>query len=309
LALGVNQVNGWLVDGMRYVAVVFANMPGGHFQLQPPADQVLTPDQVAPLIVFDTMRSCGPVAFQAEDRTWLIDCGSADTGNAVLRPWLRRSQVRQLEGLVLTHGDASHTGSAQAFVEDFRPRQLVGSHLPGRSRAYRTLDDFALPKERLHLAKAGDRFDLGDGASLEVLFPPADFPDQGRADDECLVTRLHWRGWRVIFLSDSGFQTEKWLLENGPDLRADVLVKSQHGSDFSGLSEFIRAVRPRAVIATNAPFPEMEHITDAFRQDLAKREIALFDQSETGAVLMDVEDGKLTLRGFVGNQRLALSRP
>ena len=46
-------------------------------------------------------------------------------------------------------------------------------------------------------------------------------------------------GRRVLFTSDSGYATEQWLLENEPDLRADILVKGQHGKDLSGTPGFL----------------------------------------------------------------------
>src|SRR5262249_13055277 len=43
----------------------------------------------------------------------LVDCGSANSVQFVTKPFLRAQGVNRLPTLLLTHGDASHTGGAE----------------------------------------------------------------------------------------------------------------------------------------------------------------------------------------------------
>ncbi len=191
-----------------------------------------------------------------------------------------------------------------SLIQELQPRHVLSTNLPGRAKVYRELRQHP----NLEAIASGTCWDLSEDASLEVLFPPADYLDQASADDECLVLRLTWYDWRLLLLSDSGFKTEKWLLDHVEDLRADVLVKSQHSSDYSGLGEFILKVDPAAIVATNDQFPSNEALAESWRTFLTRQDVALFDQASTGAVLIQIEAEELQLQGFLNGQVLKLRR-
>src|SRR5213076_3410116 len=95
---------------------------------------------------------------------------------------------------------------------------------------------------------------------------------------------------KLLFMSDSGYATEKSLVESGTDLRSDILIKGQHHSGNSGSDIFLDAVQPRLIVATLRDFPQQERISDQWAERVRARGIQLFRQDETGAV--EVELGK-----------------
>lgn len=316
ISVWLNQLNSYLVICLHNIAGMFATVPNGHMEVTPLADHFKGAPGQPGMVVFDLTRSCGPQVIHLKDsdggrtRTWLIDSGDETRYGRVIRPWLRENKVDRLDGFFTTHGDIDHIGGAPKLVHDFRPLQLVQTQMKSTSKAFKELEAY---KQRDDVSAlqltAGAKIELGDDATLEVIFPPPDFPDQSTGDNECFICMVEWRGFRFLNMSDSGFLTEKWLLANAPPekLRADVLIKSQHSADFSGLSEFILAVDPKAVIATNDSFPANEAISDSWRELLdSKLKIPLFDQAECGAVLIDVNEDQLTLEGFVNGQTVKI---
>ena len=85
-------------------------------------------------------------------------------------------------------------------------------------------------------------------------------------------------------MSDSGYETEKALVESGADLRSDILIKGQHHSGESTSDTFLDAVRPRLIIATSRDFPAHQRVSEELVGRLRARGIKLFRQDETGAV-------------------------
>src|SRR3954454_11202696 len=85
-------------------------------------------------------------------------------------------------------------------------------------------------------------------------------------------------------MSDSGEATERALLANPSELRADILVKGQNRSGISGTAEFIDAVQPKVIVATSSDFPQNERIKDEWAAMVASRGIKLLRQDLTGAV-------------------------
>jgi beta-lactamase superfamily II metal-dependent hydrolase len=65
-----------------------------------------------------------------------------------------------------------------------------------------------------------------------------------------MVLMLESAGRRILLMSDSGFGTEQWLIDNDTDLRADILIKGQHAKDISGTGEFLDRVKPLAIVVS-----------------------------------------------------------
>ena len=104
---------------------------------------------------------------------------------------------------------------------------------------------------------------------------------------------------RILFMSDSGYQTENALLPSGVDLRSDILIKGQHHSGQSGSDPFLDAVRPRLIIATSRDFPEYERISDDWAERVRARGIKLFRQDETGAVELFFGEREWNARAYI----------
>jgi len=149
---------------------------------------------------------------------------------------------------------------------------------------------------------AGDNFHLSRDAIAHLLFPPRGFAG-ATADDQALVIRLLIPPERfVLFMSDSGAETERTLLSNGSDLQSDILVKGQHHSGISGPAPFLDAVRPRLIIATSREFPEHERINEQWAEQLRARGIKLFRQDETGAVELNFSGDEWSARAYLSGE-------
>ena len=268
----------WLILG---AVQLFARAPASHFYLEQPR----WPDGAHTEITALDLNEGAAVHLRSAGSDWLFDPGAERDFKRVLRSYLRSRGVNRLDGLVLTHGDATHIGGASAIMQAFRPRQLVDSPSPDRSLVHRRLiaesAERSIPRK---LVVAGNEFPLSKAVTARVLFPPQDF--RGRiADDQALVIQLILPGGtRILFMSDSGQATERALLEQRVDLRSDLLIKGQHHSGTSGGPDFLDAVRPHAIIATAREPAENQRIKEDWAEIVKLRGITLLRQDKTGAV-------------------------
>ena len=136
---------------------------------------------------------------------------------------------------------------------------------------------------------------------MRVLYPPAGLK-RSSAADMALVLQLEAGGRRALFMSSSGFTTERWLIDNEPDLRSDVLIKGQHTKDFSGTPDFLARVAPQVVICSALGYTEPVEKLDAWEQETAAMGITVFRQDHAGAVQIKIRDDGYELRGFVNGQ-------
>lgn len=291
VAVLFNNANWGLAWTSIALAKFFAGIPGGNLRVDPARLWRGAPCEVT-VLALD--RGGGAARVDTpEGRQWLVDCGGARHFRRTVRPHLERAPVNALDGLVLTHRDSSHTGALEELLPLFSP-----------AKVWRNADVKAPDADVL---RAGQILELDSRTRLEVLHPPADW-NAGLADDRCLVLRLEYGGRRVLFMGDAGFPTEKALLESGADLRADVLVKGRHASDFSGLPEFLNAVNPAVIVYSNARYPREEAVPPEWVEMARGKGIALFDQSRTGGVTIRLEQSRLTVKGFVNGLEFTAGR-
>ncbi|MES2570251.1 MAG: hypothetical protein V4710_09390, partial [Verrucomicrobiota bacterium] len=93
------------------------------------------------------------------------------------------------------------------------------------------------------------------------------------------------------------------LLENEPDLQADILVKGRHERDLSGTAAFLEAVQPQAVICAAPSFGQNAAASVAWQKSVTARGIILFAQEKCGAVQLELSaQGPFALRGFSNAQ-------
>jgi ComEC/Rec2-related protein len=300
----LNNAN-WLCAKVLVTIVrLFAEVPGGHVYVElPPLER----HPECEFAVLDVGEGAG-IHLRSAGRDWLLDCGHASQYGRVMLPYLRSRGVNRLDGLLLTHGDAQHIGAAPEVFADFAPRLIIDSTLKDRSPVRRAFHaELAENQFGKRFARRGDHFAVSPKTTISVLFPPPALR-RTSADDKALVLRVECAGRRVLFMSDSGFATEQWLVENETDLRADVLVKGQHAKDLSGTLDFIARVQPEAVVCSALGYGAEPRALDEWARSVAEKGIAVFRQDDCGAVQGEVRDGQMALRGFTNAQTFRTRR-
>jgi ComEC/Rec2-related protein len=299
LAAIVNQANLISAKALLASLALFSKAPGGYVYSEMPDFKRAPACELMSLEVGDGSA----IHVRSSGGDWLVDCGGARDYNSTLLPYLRSRGVNRLDGILLTHGDTAHVGGAVLALDDFHPRWIADTifysvRSPSRRDIHARL---AAAKIGRRYFQRGDEFSLGENATLKVLFPPPEIA-RTQADDKALVCRIEAAGLRVLLMSDAGFSTERWLMENETDLRADVIVAGWHSRDLSGTADFLALVAPRAVVRSRPPFGVSE-------ERLAERERGVraigaeaFHQEHCGAVRIELRGDGVTITPFLGGQ-------
>ena len=292
-----NNANWGFAKLLLLILHFFSDVPGGFVYVDVPRPWRKPPCEVTVL----DLGPGGAIHLRAGSANWLLDCGHSFEYQRIVLPYLRGRGINALDGFILTYGNADHIGGAVALLDDFRPPIVADSPLKDRSAARRSAQvTLAARGKGKRIIQRGDVLDLERGARLRVLYPPAGL-QRAAADDKALVLRLEAQEARVLFMSASGFSTEEWLLQNEPDLRADLLVKGQHGSDLSGTPDFLARVKPAAIICAS-PGAGKEAQLDEWSDSVRRLGVTLFRLDQSGAVHVALDHGEIRADGFLNGQ-------
>jgi competence protein ComEC len=162
---------------------------------------------------------------------------------------------RSLDLMVMTHPDIDHMGAQPDIVARYHVGMALESgnfkdHEDGK-RWREQMEQHDIPVED---QQQGGWIDLGDGASLWVLWPPyEDNLDHAKIEEDdknerSLVLKLVYGEFSVLLTGDAGLLSESELLQSGAPVASQILKVGHHGSNSSTSSSFVQRVAPVAAV-------------------------------------------------------------
>ncbi len=153
---------------------------------------------------------------------------------------------RSIDLVVSTHPHADHVTGLNYVLERYQVDEVWSSGQKYGTEAY---DYF----EKLSAAEtddisAGEVYDLGDGASLQVLWPKSKLTEMTLDDpNDGSVTLLLTYGETTILLpADLGLEQEEQILDSLPHI--DVLKVGHQGSETSSGLDFLEKITPDVAV-------------------------------------------------------------
>jgi competence protein ComEC len=222
-----------------------------------------------------------------------------DPGARVVVPYLRSRGISAVDLIVPTHPDDDHVQGLNAVVARLTVRAALDGGFPGDSAPYqRLLDALRRRSIPIYIARRGQRIDLGDGASLEVLNPP-DHPIAGahsQTNNNSITLRLVYGRSRFLFTGDDEAEAESEMMTHCGDLSADVLKVGHHGSRWSSTDAFLDRVHPGAAIVSCGTGNVYNHPHQEVLDRLDARSIRIFRTDRQGAVIAETDGLTIRLR-------------
>jgi competence protein ComEC len=225
----------------------------------------------------------------------LVDCGTTNAVQSVLKPYLRAQGVNRLPALVLTVGHVSQTAGAVMLADLFKVQQVCTSPARYQSAAYRsTIEKLKKTPARLKILEVGES--LGP---WEVIHPSAEESSPG-ADDKPLVLWGKVHQTRVLLMSSLSSVGQDALLERYPGMEADIIVSGLPSRAEPVSDRFLLALRPRLVIICDSKFPARARANLKLHTRLTRTSIPVVYTSEEGATTIDFHRQYWILRTMSG---------
>ena len=235
------------------------------------------------------------ILIQCEGKNLLVDGGTADRGESVVR-YLKRRGVESLDAVVNTHPDKDHVGGLKDVISAFPIAFYCEPRLP--SDLIPQTDEYSAVVSALKnagitpsVSTPGKSFPLG-GANVEILGP---LKTGDSTNNNSIILRITYGKTSFLLMGDAEKEEEQDLLACGKPISSDVLKVGHHGSSTSTTKEFLEAVRPKyAAISVGSDGNELpkrdvlerlaESGAEIFRTDVSGTLIFLSDGEKITAV-------------------------
>lgn len=223
----------------------------------------------------------------------LVDAGPADGGIVAA---LRKTGVRRLRAVLLSHPAADHDGGAAAAIDAFPTDLLLDGGDPGGGPTHAAA--VAAARRRgttIAPARAGQQMQFGEIA-LRLRWPtPAAARRPGDPNDRAAVVEAQIGRLRALLPADA----EGNVLTKLPNLlRADVLIVSHHGSSDVALPAVLQRVRPQVAVISSGEHNSYGHPTRPTLDALRAARTPTLRTDQTGTIdLRAGNDGEVEARG------------
>jgi competence protein ComEC len=222
---------------------------------------------------------------ETADRRLLYDTGpmygpESDGGSRVILPYLRARGITSLDGLIISHSDADHSGGALSILEEIRVGWVASSlpaHHPVVARAPNHVR-----------CEAGQHWQW-DKVRFDMLHPTAGSyaSDKWKPNARSCTVRLSLGEQSVLLSGDIEAVQENELVNAGKDdLRSTVLLAPHHGSGTSSTLEFLEAVHPELAVFQVGYRNRYRHPKAEVFERYGKLGIKRLRTDESGAVTM-----------------------
>lgn len=223
----------------------------------------------------------------------LIDCGPADSA-AYLLKYLTDAGVEALEYLVLTHPHEDHYGGAEQVIRNFPVEHFMiledfAETYPYDRLIYMIENNAFGEKTEIDKVKRDDSFTFAECAPFRVLSPgSADFDDY---NESSLALKLIFGNTTFLFTGDAEKSSEKAMIAQGYDLRADVFQAGHHGSATSNTAAFVQAVSPEFAVISCASGNSYGHPHQSTLDTFEANDVRVLRTDLSGDIVM-VSDGE-----------------
>ena len=181
------------------------------------------------------------ILLQSEGKTYLVDCGGSDEEAADAAAERLLSQgVFRLDGVILTHFDADHSGG-MAYLLSRIPADAL--FVPDCADEKGVLAKLApLVGQTLELK---ENVKLTYGATELSIFGPV-VPNSG--NESSLAILFQHENCDILITGDRSDFGERMLLKTAEIPELDVLVAGHHGSKHSTCEELLAATNPKIAV-------------------------------------------------------------
>lgn len=224
-----------------------------------------------------------------DGRNMLVDAGPRESEDMVIN-YLRERAVEKIDFVVGTHPHEDHIGSLDTVIKNFEIGEVFMPKVTTNTRTFRELL-LAIQDKGLNIktAKAGVSIMENGGLKAKLLAPYGTSYES--LNNYSAVILLKYGDIAFLLTGDAEGISEKEILSDRTDIKAQVLKVGHHGSNSSTSSDFLKAVSPEYAVISVGAGNDYHHPHPVILNRLEKSGVITLRTDQNGTIVFET-DGK-----------------
>ncbi|MDP3052850.1 MAG: MBL fold metallo-hydrolase [bacterium] len=154
---------------------------------------------------------------------------------------------RYIDLVINSHPEIDHFLGLIDVLKNYRVGTFISNGREGTADSWQALVE-VLKNSKIPAVSlaAGDRIRYRENY-FDILSPDKNFINNKDLNDTSLVVLLKSQNLKALFVGDIGVKPEKYLAAKF-DISADILKVGHHGSKYSSIADFLKAVSPKIAV-------------------------------------------------------------
>jgi len=209
----------------------------------------------------------------------------SDSAKSTIIPYLRTRNIKELENIVISHGDNDHIGGLNSLIDVFPKTKVF------------TTNEEVMKREYFQPCYSQDW--ARDGVNFKIFHQVQGL--WGRNDQSC-VLRISSQFGSILLPGDIERPAEhKLALTNPKELKSSVLVLPHHGSKTSSSPVFLNSVKPEYAVVSASYFSPYGHPHKSVVRRAKINKIELLSTATSGTVQFEFKKGGIHTREYRAN--------
>ena len=240
-------------------------------------------DYLAKLTVLDVGQGTALV-FSDGDRTLVYDTGGGNPegrnlAQTVVIPYLRHENIRQLDTLVVSHGDNDHSAGTNEILS----KLMVQKHFSSAA-SDQPLPDGPAP------CIAGKAWQWSTSVRFQFLSPA--FESSLSSNNGSCVLQITVGKTRILLTGDIDKHREKSLVQYWRStLNSEWMLAPHHGSNSSSSRPWLKYVQAKTIVFSSGYRNAFGHPHNAVIERVENGNTSLYSTSRDGAIEFVLEEG------------------
>ena len=222
----------------------------------------------------------------------LIDGGNA-ADSSLLFSYLKKRNVTSIDYMICSHAHEDHVGGLSAPLSTMEVKNVFAPKKESTSKAYNNFKTKAAEQglEIIH-PQSGDTISFG-GCTVE-FFVPAGL-GSSNMNNTSIICKITFGNTSFLFTGDAEREEEQNIIEQGCNLRADVLKVGHHGSETSTSYVFLREVMPKYSVISVGKKNSYGHPSEAVLSRLSDEGSEVFRTDLNGDIIMESDGTNISI--------------
>lgn len=220
----------------------------------------------------------------------LIDTGNSYEDYSVMEskvmPYLKSRGISRINYLIISHGDADHIGGALSLVKDFNVNNVILNKGEYSNLEMKLIN--ILKKKKIYFTSDVDKINIRE---WYIYFLNNKLFDN--ENDNSIINYFKINSYSFLFMGDSSFVVEDYLLEEYNLKDITFLKVGHHGSDTSSSREFIDSINPVNALISVGKNNRYGHPNKEVLNNLNNSKIYRTDQD--GSIMFKIKNNKLKI--------------